>query len=305
MSQLEILTPYLVEKIWGGTFLNKIKGIALGSEPLGESWEVSCLPSGPSQVESGSLHKLIDQKQMPYLVKFIDTSDNLSVQVHPDDNYAQVNEGKEGKSECWLILDAQEGAGIYLGFKSDMKKNNFVDAINSGADLRPFMKFHPVKKGDFFYVPAGSIHAIGKGVLLAEVQQNSDVTYRVWDWNRVDANGNSRELHVKQALDVLNFENSKNSDDYFQMQRGTLNAPSHQIFSHRDFDVYLYNLSRGERIKVEAEVERKRSVVCLTGRIGLAEQESPVIESYTSALAFGSKSFTLEAQEASKFLVIR
>jgi len=194
MKTIIPLKPHASHKIWGGSLLSKLKGLAVGhgQDPIGETWEVSAHSDGPSTCEYGKLSEFSNLDEIPYLVKLIETSDNLSVQVHPNDNFAKEHENQKGKSECWLILDALPGEGIYLGVKDTTSKEDFEMALDRKEDLSKLMTFHPVKRGDFFYVPAGTAHAIGKGVFLAEVQQCSDVTYRVWDWNRLDDHGNSR-----------------------------------------------------------------------------------------------------------------
>lgn len=193
------LKPYLVEKIWGGNRIAKMKGLT-DSRKLGESWEVSTLEGQSSETNNGPLSELI---KLPYLVKFIDTTDNLSVQVHPGDEYAKKHENSLGKSECWYILDAAHGAGVYLGLKEGITLKELEKTVRESGAIDQLMNFYPVKKGDFIYVPAGTIHAIGKGVFLIEAQQASGITYRFWDWNRLDEQGNSRELHVEKALAVI------------------------------------------------------------------------------------------------------
>lgn len=198
------LNPHLVEKIWGGSRIAKMKGI-IDSRKLGESWEVSTLPDQSSVTELGPLSNVVN---LSFLVKFIDTTDHLSVQVHPDDDYAKKNEGSLGKSECWYILDAKPGAGIYLGLKAGVTKDELENFVRNSKPVNDLMNFYPVSKGNFVYVPAGTIHAIGKDVFLLEAQQASGITYRFWDWNRLDEQGNSRELHIDKALEVIN-SNSK------------------------------------------------------------------------------------------------
>jgi len=228
-------------KIWGGSKLSKLKSIALeGKLPVGETWEVSVHSDGLAQTETGPLSDLVNSKELPYLVKFIDTSDVLSIQVHPDENYAQLNENSRGKTECWLILDAGEDGGIYLGFKENVNKDEFEAALKSGAKIDDYLQFYPVKRGDFFYVPAGAVHAIGANVFLAEVQQSSNITYRVWDWNRLDNKGNTRELHVDKAMEVLNFDPKFNSEETFKVSRNIFsNENGHTVITHEDFNVNL------------------------------------------------------------------
>ena len=193
-------TPALKEKIWGGRKIETILKHDIGSlENCGESWEVSEI----------YLTDLVGEKNyekyglgFPLLVKFIDAQDNLSVQVHPDDAFAQERYGQNGKTEMWHVIQADEGAGLYVGFNQKITAQQYMDAVEEGH-LEDFLKFYPVKPGDTFMIPAGTVHAIGKGVLLAEIQQPSDITFRIYDWNRVDANGNRRELHTEEAFEAI------------------------------------------------------------------------------------------------------
>ena len=211
--------PFFKEKIWGG---NKIKSLlhrpVTNMTHCGESWEISAIEDNVSVVANGffadnnDLNELIEVYMgellgdkvydkyglgFPLLVKFIDATDDLSVQVHPDDKLAKERYGMNGKTEMWYVIQADEGAGLYVGFKEGVTRDQYWDAVDAGT-VDQLLRFYPVKKGELYFIPAGTVHAIGKGVLLAEIQQPSDVTYRIFDWNRVDENGNSRELHVKK-----------------------------------------------------------------------------------------------------------
>lgn len=217
-------TPILKEKIWGG---NKIEKCLKHSHVAncGESWEISGIVNDESVVSNGFLAEnnlnelmeiyltdLVGEKNyekyglgFPLLIKFIDAQDNLSVQVHPDDTLAQEKYGQNGKTEMWHVIQADEGAGLYVGFNQKITEQQYVSAVENGT-LELLLKFYPVKAGDTFMIPAGTVHAIGKGVLLAEIQQLSDITFRIFDWNRVDENGNGRELHTEEALEAIHFE---------------------------------------------------------------------------------------------------
>lgn len=200
-------------KIWGGRTLQLFRN-NLPEGAIGESWDIACHPNGISVVANGSfkgmkLDELIKIKEneligdtvskewFPLLVKLISTEDMLSVQVHPDDLYAKNFEGDMGKTEAWYVLEAFEGANIIIGTK-ECTKEDFKNALKNGF-LDKYLNKVPVKKGDVFFIKSGLIHAIGKGVIIAEIQQNSDITYRVFDYNR------GRELHIKKALDVIDF----------------------------------------------------------------------------------------------------
>jgi mannose-6-phosphate isomerase len=295
---IEVLKPHMVTKVWGGEKLARLKGLKDASLlPLGETWEVSRHHDGPSQNEKGeSLEGLLKFEQLPYLVKFIDTTDNLSIQVHPDDEYAKRVEKSSGKTECWLILESDPGAGIYLGFKDGVTKEQFKKCLDHKDDLSQLMVFYPVQRGDFFFVPAGSIHAIGKGVTLAEIQQSSGVTYRVWDWNRMGLDGKPRELHIDKALDVINFDPKDNTSDTFKVRREVFKEGPGPLIHHRDFVVDLYCLKDWESLKLEPQPQRRASLMCLQGSL---EAEGKVLNSYQCALLPSHQETTLMAKEDS------
>lgn len=262
MSKLVRTSPHLSEKIWGGDFLSQIKNIETKRDPLGETWEVSTLDNASSFV--GGV-KLSDICCLSYLVKFIDTKANLSIQVHPDDEYAKLHEDSS-KTECWLILDSTPGSGVYLGLKSGVTKREFFTALSSGINLDKYLNFYPSKKGDFFFIPAGAIHAIGSGVVLCEVQQSSDTTYRVWDWNRVDSSGNSRELHVEKAKETINFTPAFNERLKKSLQKNLLEESQVlELIKHKDFHVILFNYI--DKKEVELALEQRSSIVVLQGKL--------------------------------------
>lgn len=221
-----LFEPILKEKIWGGNRLQTLLRHDLaGMEHCGESWEISGLVDDESVVANGflaenNLNELIEiyltelvgeqnyEKfglGFPLLIKFIDAQDNLSVQVHPDDDLAERKYGQTGKTEMWHVIDAEPGSGLYVGFNQKVSAEQFDQAVEDGT-LADLLKFYPVQPGDTFMIPAGIVHAIGKGVLLAEIQQPSDVTFRIYDWDRVDDEGNARELHIDEAFEAIHFE---------------------------------------------------------------------------------------------------
>ena len=212
------LTPAIKDYIWGGTRLSKEFDMVSFTDRQAEAWVLSCHEAGHSIVENGedkgkTLAEVIAEKGksclgtncekfsfFPILIKLIDARDNLSVQVHPDDDYAMKVEGEYGKTEAWYIMDCDEGAEIIYGFKKDITEEEFRKSIEENT-LLGYVNRVKVKKGDIFFIEAGTLHAICKGILLAEVQQNSNTTYRVYDYGRLQ-NGKPRELHVEKALDV-------------------------------------------------------------------------------------------------------
>jgi mannose-6-phosphate isomerase len=216
------IEPKLSPAIWGGSALVERYGKhGEASAKIGESWE--CYDENPVVGGSfagetvGALRTQLGAKLMgpldaaarfPILTKIIDAREALSVQVHPDDAYAQrVEKQPNGKTECWYILDANPGAELVLGWNQDTDRAEYERRVADGT-LGQLLRRVPVRPGDAFYLPAGTLHAIGAGIVLFETQQTSDITYRIFDWNRVDANGNGRELHVAKAADVLDFRRS-------------------------------------------------------------------------------------------------
>ncbi|MBQ8462710.1 MAG: class I mannose-6-phosphate isomerase [Prevotella sp.] len=216
--------PNLHSVVWGGQRLTAYKGLPASNEPIGESWEVSAVPSSTSIVANGQLAgrdlvSVINEHpseilgravceqyhgQLPLLVKFIDAQKDLSIQVHPNDAMAKREHGKMGKSEMWYILDAQPDSFLYAGFNKQITPEEYKAHIKNNTITEVLAK-HTVKPGDVFYLPAGRVHAIGAGILLAEVQQSSDVTYRIYDYNRPGLDGKPRELHTELAAKALDF----------------------------------------------------------------------------------------------------
>ena len=229
------------EYIWGGSKIHELLHKDTGTLPrVAESWEVSTHPAGKSIVENGAfrgktLNEYFEQigwgtagryaarnHQLPILIKYIDAKENLSIQVHPNDKYARKHEGDNGKNEMWFVLAADEGAFIYLGFSRDVTKEEIKRRIADNT-LEEVLNRVEVKPNEAFYIPAGTVHAIGAGCLICEVQQTSNVTYRIYDYGRTDENGNPRELHVKKALDVLDYRRTEIADlkrrDTMSMER--------------------------------------------------------------------------------------
>ena len=206
--------------IWGGTRLRDEFGKESDLERLAESWELSCHPAGPAVIMNSvnkglTLKEYLEQdwaarvgegaarfSTFPVLIKLIDACQDLSVQVDPDDRYAREDEGGEnGKTECWYIVDCEEGAALAYGFNRELTKEEFRASIQNGT-LLDVVQLMPVNKGDVFFIEPGTLHAIGAGILIAEIQQNSNITYRVYDYDRVGLDGKPRELHIDKAVDV-------------------------------------------------------------------------------------------------------
>ncbi len=296
--------PIQKERIWGGhklhTFLNKPSC----DFPVGESWELSAISGDESVVSNGELvgktlteliglykGDLVGEKvykkygsNFPLLFKFIDAHDDLSIQVHPDDKTAQERHACFGKTEFWYVVAAEEGAELVIGFNQKVNQEIYLKHLNAGT-LDVILKKVPVKKGDAFFIPAGLVHAIGKGVLLAEIQQSSDVTYRLYDYNRKDSNGNGRQLHTEEALDVIDFNSEiKSKIDYPQLENNIIELVSCQYFTvnviaitqtiHRDIEklsssvAYICVAGTGVFVKGNLKSEIKKGDLFLIPSVG-------------------------------------
>lgn len=225
------LKPECKDYLWGGDKLREEYNIESDLHPLAEGWMLSTHKDGASTIVNGefsgkTLTEYIAEKgksvlgkncekfeDFPILIKFIDAKNNLSIQVHPSNEYALKNEKQYGKTEMWYILEAEPEAFLYYGFKENLSKEEFKKRIENNT-LTESLNAVPVKKGDMFFIPAGTLHAIGKGIVIAEIQQNSNVTYRVYDYGRVGADGKPRELHIDKALDVTECCSPKNDFDF-------------------------------------------------------------------------------------------
>ncbi|HEX2949565.1 MAG TPA: type I phosphomannose isomerase catalytic subunit [Armatimonadota bacterium] len=276
-------TPLYFEKVWGGRRLESLLGRQLPpNEPIGESWEVSDHPHGKSVVANGTekgktLHELIkqygasllgtrvareSQDKFPLLIKYIDASDKLSVQVHPNDAYAEKHEGELGKTEMWYILHAEPNSCLIVGLNEGVTAEQFHEALQHG-DPSALLYHMPVKTGDSIFIPSGRIHAIMPGLVILEIQQNSDTTYRLYDWGRVGLDGKPRTLHIKQAMDVSNWSDytpkpsisQSEADkalgktvlatcDYFVVEKYELDSPKEFITDGGSF--YILNCVAGD-----------------------------------------------------------
>ncbi|MEA2106158.1 MAG: type I phosphomannose isomerase catalytic subunit [Bacteroidota bacterium] len=234
--------PQFKEKIWGGQHLKKILNKLLPeNKKIGESWEISGVENNLSIVENGFLQgnnlqelieiymgdlvgdRVYDQfgLEFPLLIKFIDANDVLSIQVHPDDELAKKRHNTFGKTEMWYIIEAEKDAELISGFNQKIDKASYIKHLKSN-ELPKILNFEKVKKGNVFYIPSGRVHAIGKDIVLTEIQQTSDVTYRIFDWNRKDEQGNYRELHTDLAVDAIDYNQYDNyRTDYTSEKNST------------------------------------------------------------------------------------
>lgn len=253
-----LFQPNLHTVVWGGERICAYKGIRDQLDHIGESWEVSAVPTSKSIIGNGEwagrdlvsvvsempdeiLGKAVNKRyggKMPLLVKFIDSAKPLSIQVHPNDEMAMREHGKSGKTEMWYVIDAQPGSYLYAGFKQEITPEEYKRRVADGT-ITDVLAKHEVKRGDVFYLPAGRVHAIGSGILLTEVQQSSDVTYRIFDYNRPGLDGKPRELHTELAAKALNFHVE---EEYRTIYREESNA-ANLVIDSPYFSVRVTNIT--------------------------------------------------------------
>jgi mannose-6-phosphate isomerase len=239
--------PILKERIWGGTKLKTYLNKPIISNITGESWEISTVENDVSVVASGtfkgkSLNELLAEfpesilgtkvyeafgKQFPLLFKYLDAREDLSIQVHPNDALAQKRHHSFGKTEMWYVMQADENAELIVGFKKKSSPEEYLESLKSKR-LLSLLDIKKVHQGDVFFLETGTVHAIGAGIVIAEIQQTSDITYRIYDFDRVDASGTSRELHVDLALDAINYDVVDAQKNYSKVQ----NASNEMVYCH-------------------------------------------------------------------------
>jgi mannose-6-phosphate isomerase len=280
--------PLFKYRIWGGNKLKTVLNKDYDSESIGESWEISDVPNDETVVADGSLKgytlkQLIQEfkgeflgesvykqfgEAFPLLIKFIDAKTPLSIQVHPNNEYAKAHHNSFGKNEMWYIMQADEDANIIVGFEKEIDKKQFKQHLEDKSVLE-VMHHENVKKGDAFYIPTGRIHAIGAGVMLAEIQQTSDVTYRVYDYDRVDkTTGKTRELHTEQATEVLDFNVESSYKTDYQKELNTSNKLIHSPYFKSNFLPII-----GEVKKDYSNVDSFVIYMCVSGQAVIQYQQ--------------------------------
>ena len=279
-----LLAPSGKDYLWGGRRLNDEYKKNIDMFPLAETWECSTHPDGPSLVVTGkyageSLKSVLEQNpsllgskvenrgKLPLLVKLIDASNDLSVQVHPSDEYAMLNEkGQLGKTEMWYVLEAKEGAELIYGLSHDCSEETILKAIE-GKYLPRYLNRVKVKKGDIFFIEPGTIHAIGSGIVLAEVQENSNLTYRLYDYDRSDKNGNKRELNIEKALAVAKLEKSSNPRQPLRVLKYTKGSASEILCRCKYFEVHrlIVNTEEDTFFEYSEDVNAYSILLCIEG----------------------------------------
>lgn len=304
----------LKEKIWGGDQLRQLYGKE-GGNSIGESWELSTVPNSISKVSHGplqgkSLQDLIDTykaellgekvwdqfgTQFPLLFKFIHAQDDLSIQVHPNDEVAQLKHNSFGKTEMWYVMEATPNARLILGFKEPISKATYVEKLDAGKILEVLHE-EPVKKGDVFYLEPGTVHAIGGGIVLAEIQQTSDITYRIYDWDRPDSSGNLRELHTKDALDVIHFSPATSKQSYISKKNETIEvcASPYFITSRIELDTnYTLQLKKNESFTILMCVEGTASIYAEGYEVLLKKGETLMIPALFETILLKTQGATI------------
>ena len=274
-----LLKPAAKDYLWGGTRLNDDFGKNISLNPLAETWECSTHKDGPSVVADTveALNSVLDshpeylgthalsatdgRAELPILVKLIDAKSDLSIQVHPDDNYAKKVENSLGKTEMWYVIDSRADSELVYGFSQNVSKEQVKISAIDGSILK-YLNHVKVNKGDLFFIEPGTVHAIGAGCLIAEIQESSNITYRLYDYDRVDKNGNKRELHLDKALDVVNLKSSASPRQpmrvyryqsgcahellcrcrYFQVERIILNTENRKLAVYKTFANSFHSL---------------------------------------------------------------
>ncbi len=273
------LIPSFKDYIWGGTKLKDEFNKKCDLSKIAESWELSTHKDGPSIIENGEYAGLTFSKYLennkntplgsnckrfndfPILIKLIDAKDNLSVQVHPNNDYALNVEGEYGKTEMWYIVDCEPDSYLLYGFNKKISRNEFQRSIEDNTLLDIVNKV-PVKKGDVFFIEAGTLHAIGKGILIAEIQQNSNTTYRIYDYGRLDAQGKPRDLHIEKALDVTNLNKTEIP---YTSKKEDYSGYKSQLLSCCDYFTVI-NLDIYEKVNLCADNLSFNSVLVLNGK---------------------------------------
>lgn len=283
-------TPILKDKIWGGNKLGTVLDKPIGeSKTCGESWEISGVEGSISVVSNGhlkgkSLVELIEEykgtlignkvyetfgNKFPLLIKFIDANDDLSIQVHPDDELGMERHNSFGKTEMWYVVDAEDGASLISGFNKAMSKKEYLEVFEAG-NLTDILNREHARNDDVFFLPAGRVHTIGKGLLIAEIQQTSDITYRIYDFDRIDADGNRRELHVEEAIDAIDFTFYKEYKTRYEKSARNVEIGNSQYFVTR-------------RLIIKDSIQRSYSefdsciiLMCLEGQGSIRYQDEEI-----------------------------
>ena len=313
--------PILKERIWGGDKLSRLFGKEKTNLPIGESWEISAVPDAISVVENGhfkgkNLQELINiykadflgeavydryGETFPLLIKIIDAQANLSVQLHPDNQLAQKRHQSFGKEELWYIMQADKQSRLFFGFNKPLDQATYKKYLEEGR-LQEVLHEEVVKKGAVYHIPTGRVHAIGSGIVLAEIQQSSDVTYRLFDWNRTDSAGNSRELHTDLALDAIDFTPVEHFETYYR----TANNMFRDIIKTPFFNVKIIKLKTKKQI-LTTSVDSFVIYICVKGSgfINVESMQVPINEGESLLIPAKLKKYSITPNGKMKLLYVK
>ncbi len=308
--------PILQERLWGGTKLKNILNKQIQSDITGESWEVSTVKGNVSIVANGklqgtSLQELIDNDpqglmgksvverfgtDFPILIKFIDAKKNLSVQLHPNDELAKERHDSFGKTEMWYVMNADKDAELIVGFNKEVTKKEYTKSVEEDK-LLDILNYEKVAEGDTFFINTGKIHAIGAGVLLAEIQQTSDITYRVFDFNRRDAEGNLRDLHTEMALDAIDYIKKDDFRVRYAKKQNTTNEMVDCPYFKTNFinltEDFSKDVSERDSFTIFMCVEGKASIANKHGTTKLQKGETTLIPANSSSITIKTEGVKL------------
>jgi len=313
--------PILKHKIWGGEKLKALFNKKSTRNDIGESWEISDVNNNVSIVNNGvlkgtSLKRLLETykgdlvgekiykvfgNDFPLLIKFIDAKKALSIQVHPNDELAKTRHSSFGKTEMWYVMQAEEEGNLIVGFNKNSSKEEYVNNLEE-KKLLDILNVEKVKKGDVYFIPTGRIHAIGAGVLLAEIQQTSDITYRVYDWDRVDDEGNERELHTELALDAIDYAAQEKYDTAYEKE---LNKATKLV----DCNYFTTNLIVVDGEVVMDNLTKDSFVIymCVEGEVTIEYDKSnkeKLVKGETVLMPASFKNYRLKSSKKSKLLEV-
>ena len=310
-----LLRPSGKDYLWGGKRLNDEFAKGIPMSPLAETWECSVHPDGPSYVvnqefENKTLREVLEQHTeflgakhtngFPLLIKFIDAKEDLSVQVHPDDEYAfKYENGERGKTEMWYVLDATKDATLIYGLKRDITKEELLKAITDNT-LTKYLQYVPVKKGDVFFIEPGTIHAINAGALIVEIQESSNLTYRLYDYNRIDKNGKKRDLHIQKALNVARLTKAIEPSQPMRVLKYEQGKASELLCHSKYFEVYrmIINTERRQTVTYSTDDLSFKVLLCVQGcgTISYGNESMPFYKGDCIFVPANSKLLTIHGQ---------
>ena len=313
MKKINRLTPIYKDYLWGGNKLqSKYHKNDTDKEIVAESWELSTHPDGISRINNELLSEYLKENPQilgakckendsPLLIKYIDAKGKLSIQVHPDDAYARMNEHDNGKTELWYVVEADENAYIYLGLKQTIKKEDFCKAISTST-ITDYLNKISVKKGDVFLVEPGTLHSIGEGCLIAEIQKKSNVTYRAYDFNRKDQNGKLRPLHVDKALEVTNLKQSNHDGLPDEIIKQTASTTIERLKKCEYFTVDYYAIKNKETFNVN---EESFKVLMLTaGNVAVSTGQEAVFLEQGESIFLSAGDYEVSVTGICEFLTV-